>query len=271
MKSVLLHVQDDDGLESRLQAALSIVRASSGHLSCLHVTPINAYVAFDGFGGVFVMNDIIDALEKQEEKMRTKIEGHLAREDVSWSYTQATADPTQLLVSRGALADLIVVGRSRHSKTAAYPAMATFGDMLKASRTPILVVPEGEADFDPMGPAVIGWNGSFEAANALRAALPLLQHASAVHVIAIDEDKDLDFPSLDASEYLSRHGVKTEVHSESKGSKAVAEKLVVTAQGLGASYLVMGGYGHSRAREYWFGGVTRSVLTECPIPLILSR
>jgi nucleotide-binding universal stress UspA family protein len=271
MKSVLLHVQDDDGLESRLQAALSIVRASSGHLTCLHVTPINAYVAFDGFGGVFVMNDIMKVLEEQEAKMRMKVEGHLTREDVSWSYAQATADPTHSLVSHGALADIIVVGRSRHSKTAAYPAMAMFGDILKSSRTPIMVVPEGNKVFDPVGTAVVGWNGSFEAANALRAALPLLKQASAVHVIAIDEDRDLDFPSLSASEYLSRHDVRTELHSESRGSHAVAEKLVATAQGLGASYLVMGGYGHSRAREYWFGGVTRSVLTECPIPLILSR
>lgn len=271
MKSVLLHVQDDDGLEARLQAALSIVRASSGHLSCLHVTPINAYVAFDGFGGVFVMNDIMKALDEQEAKMRGKIETHLAREDVSWSYDQTTADPTYALASRGALADLIVLGRARHSKTAAYPAMAMFGDLLKASRTPIMIYPEGKKSFDPLGPAVVGWNGSFEAANALRAALPLLKKASTVHVVAIDEDKELDFPSLDASEYLSRHDVKTEVHSESRGSLKVAEKLVSVAEALDASTLVMGAYGHSRAREYWFGGVTRSLLTDCPVPLILAR
>jgi nucleotide-binding universal stress UspA family protein len=271
MKSVLLHVQDDDGLEARLQAALSLVRASGGHLSCLHVTPINAYVAFDGFGGVFVMNDIMKALEEQEAAMRSKIEGHLAREDVAWSYEQTSADPMHSLVSHAALADLIVLGRSRHSKTAAYPAMAMFGDILKASRTPILVYPEERKSFDPVGPAVVGWNGSFEAANALRAALPLLKQASVVHIVAIDEDKNLDFPSLDASEYLSRHSVTTELHSESKGSRTVAEKLAATAETLNASYLVMGGYGHSRAREYWFGGVTRSLLTQCPIPLILSR
>jgi nucleotide-binding universal stress UspA family protein len=134
-----------------------------------------------------------------------------------------------------------------------------------------MVVPEGKTVFAPVGPATVGWNGSFEAANALRAALPMLKQASAVHVVTIGEDKDLDFPSLDASEYLSRHGVKTELHSETRGSKSVAEKLITTAEGLGASYLVMGGYGHSRAREYWFGGVTRSVLKECPVPLILSR
>jgi nucleotide-binding universal stress UspA family protein len=271
MKSVLLHVQDDDGLESRLQAALSIVRASAGHLLCLHVTPINAYVAFDGFGGVFAMNDIMKVLDEQEAAMRSKIEGHLAREDVSWSYEQTAADPTYSLVSHGALADLIVLGRLRHSQTAAYSAMAMIGDILKASRTPILIQPEKNKVFDPFGTAIVAWNGSFEAANSMRLALPLLKLASAVHIVSIGEDKDLDFPALDASEYLSRHEIPTELVSEAKGSRTVAEKLVAVAQARGASYLVMGGYGHSRAREYWFGGVTRSVLQDCPIPLLMSR
>jgi hypothetical protein len=193
MKSILLHVQDDDGLEARLQAALSIVRATGGHLTCLHVTPINAYVAFDGFGGIFVMNDIMKALDEQEAAMRAKIEGHLAREDVAWTYEQTSADPTHSLVSHGALADLIVLGRSRHSKSAAYPAMAMFGDILKTSRTPIMVYPDGREIFDPVGTAVIAWNGSFEAANAMRAALPLLKQASTVQVLSIDEAKDYDF------------------------------------------------------------------------------
>jgi nucleotide-binding universal stress UspA family protein len=217
------------------------------------------------------MNDIMKALDAQEAAMRAKIEGHLAREDVAWSYEQTSADPTHSLVSHGALADLIVLGRSRHSKTAAYPAMAMFGDILKASRTPILVHPEEKETFDPVGTAVIAWNGSFEAANAMRAALPLLKQASTVHVLSIDEAKDFDFPSLSASEYLSRHDITSELVSDTKGSLSVAEKLVATAQALGADYMIMGGYGHSRAREYWFGGVTRTMLTQCPVPLILAR
>ena len=74
MKSVLLHVQNDGDLDAKLQAALAIVRASNGHLSCLHVTPINAYVAFDGFGGPFVMSGVLDALQENEDKMRASIE-----------------------------------------------------------------------------------------------------------------------------------------------------------------------------------------------------
>ena len=62
-KTILVHVQNDGTVESRLEAALSLARAYRAHIECLHVTPIQAYVAFDGFGGVFVMNKVIDALE----------------------------------------------------------------------------------------------------------------------------------------------------------------------------------------------------------------
>jgi nucleotide-binding universal stress UspA family protein len=271
MKSVLLYVQDDEGLEARLQAALSLVRASGGHLACLHVTPINAYVAFDNFGGVFVMKDIMEALEKHEAEMRAKIETHLAKEDVSWSFEQSTADPSHTLISHGALADVILLGRSCHAKTAAYTEISMFGDMLRTSRTPLLLIPDNQPLFDPFGPAIIAWNGSFEAANAMRAALPLLAQASVVHIVSIDESKDLDFPALDASEYLSRHDIHSNLINDSRGSRTVAEKLVAAAQAHEASVLVMGAFGHSRVREYWFGGVTRSLLDACPLPLLVAR
>lgn len=271
MKSVLLHVQDDDGLEARLQAALAIVRATKGHLSCVHLTPVNAYVAFDGFGGAFVMGDIMKALEERETAMRLRMEAHLSKEDVSWDYNQVTADPTGHLVARAALNDLLVVSREHHSTTSAYPAMTMFGDILHASRTPILVQPTKQASYDPLGPVAVAWNGSFEAANALRQALPLMKMASEVHIVSIEEQDGSDFPSTSASEYLSRHGVASEIASHGRGSRTIGENIIDAARECNASTIVMGAYGHSRAREFLFGGVTRSMLKDCPIPLLLGR
>lgn len=270
MKSVLLHIHDDEGLEARLQAALAIVRASGGHLACVHVTPLSTYLGFESYGGAYILADLLKQLEEQQALMRAKIEAQLTNEDVTWSYRQETSDPAFALIRNGALADLIVVGRFKSSHSA-YPAVSVFGDLLKASRTPLLICSKDQQRFDPFGPAVVAWNGSFEAANALRAALPMLKQASAVHIVSVDEDKELDFPPLGASEYLSRHGVHSELSSVSRGSLTVADKLVATAQEKGAGYLVMGAYGHSRAREYLFGGVTRSVLEDCPLPLIVAR
>jgi len=270
MKSVLLHIQDDEGLEARLQSALAIVRAASGHLSCLQVTPTNVFGGVDVVGAGYVMADILKQLEEQEAALRSRIEARLNKEDIAWSYDQQTALPSEALVDAGALADLIVVDRFAHSQSP-YRLGSILGHLLQSSHTPLLICPNDGNNFDPLGAAVVAWNGSFEAANALRAALPLLKQASSVHIVMVEDDKHYDFPPLGASEYLSRHEVRSELVRESKGTLPVEGRIVAAARELGACYLVMGAYGHSRAREFLFGGVTRGLLKDCPIPIVAAR
>lgn len=270
MKSLLLHVNDDAGLDGRLQAALSIVRASSGHLTCLYVTPVNIYVGSDGLGGVTAMPDLHGILEKQEAEMRARIQGHLAHEDVSWDYERITGDPAQMLVDSASLADLIVLGRDQR-RDYWNTTLSMIGDVLHSARTPVLVQPQELKTFDPYGVAFVAWNGSFEAANALRAAMPMLKYASDVHIITVEEPKKHLLPSTAASAYLSRHGVTSELHTKSANEVAVDDIILTTAEIVDAKYLVMGAYGHSRAREFLFGGVTRNLLKNCPVPLIMAR
>jgi nucleotide-binding universal stress UspA family protein len=270
MKSLLLHIQDDPGMEARLQAALAIARANNGHLSCLHITPIALYIASDGVAGAYLMPDFVKHLDEMESKMRERIESDLKTEDVSWDYEHVEGDPAQMLVSRSALADLIILGRSHHCETH-YTPLPLIGDVLQSARAPILVQPQERASFDPLGPAVVAWNGSFEAANAIRSALPLLQMASAVHIVTVDEPKGHLLPSLAASTYLSRHGVTSELHARPVSDIPVDKAIRETAEVMGAGYIVMGGYGHSRAREFLFGGITRSFLKDCPIPMLLAH
>jgi nucleotide-binding universal stress UspA family protein len=271
MKSVLLHVQDDKGLEARLQTALAIVRASSGHLTCMHATPMSNYIGYETYGGAFVLSELLNQLDEQDAAMRARIESQLAKEDVSWSYDRQTMDPASALIHWGALADLIVLGRDESIPRSAYQPISILGDILAVTHSPVLVCSQDQPQFDPFGTAVVAWNDSFEAANALRAALPLLKQASSVHIVTVDEDRELDFPPLGPCEYLSRHGVHAEIISEAKGTLTISDRLVASARSLGASYLVMGAYGHHRVREYLFGGVTRSLLLECPMPLLLAR
>jgi nucleotide-binding universal stress UspA family protein len=270
MKSLLLHVQDDPGMEARLQAALAIARATSGHVSCLHVTPISLYIASDGIAGAYMMPNFSKTLDEMEKKMRARIEDHLKNEDVSWDYQHVDGEAAQEIVARSSLADLIVMGRYHHRETR-YTPITLIGDVLQSTRAPILVQPQELDSFDVFGPAVVGWNGSFEAANAMRAALPLLQLASAVHIVTVEEPQEHLLPSLAASTYLSQHGVTSELHARPVSDKPIEDAIRETAEVMGAGYIVMGGYGHSRAREFLFGGVTRSLLKECPIPLIMGR
>ncbi|MBP7136136.1 MAG: universal stress protein [Sphingomonadaceae bacterium] len=270
MKSVLLHIQDDAGFEARLQTSLDIVRASKGHLTCLYVTPINAYVAFDNFGGVFVMNDVLKQLEENKALLQARVEQRLKVEDISWDYADSTADPAQALVSRSMLSDLIIMSHPVGDKPQGI-AHALVGDVVMGASTPVLLVPDTAKAFDATGAAVVAWNGSFEAGHALRAALPLLASAGNVHIVSVSEGRDHAFPSLAASEYLARHGIVSELHERRGDSGEVGTLLIETAKQLKAQYLVMGAYGHSRAREYLFGGVTRNLLNDSPFPLLLAR
>ena len=95
--------------------------------------------------------------------------------------------------------------------------------------------------------------------------------ASDVHILTVEEDKDHDLPQLAASEYLAYHGIKSEIHSPPAGKVRVDQALLSEARNVHAEYLVMGAYGHSRARELLFGGVTRNLFKDSPIPLVVSH
>ncbi|RIX29235.1 universal stress protein [Sphingomonas edaphi] len=275
-KSILLHVQNGKSMERRLETALSIARSSSAHLTCVHVTPVEAYVAFDSFGGVFVMNDVIKSIDEEEQALRESMEGQLRAEDVSWDYQQITGNIPFQLVRQAALADLIVTGREPHRTDFAGPAIGMMGDLLNRSRTPIFIPADEGAICDPNGPVLIGWNGSYESANAVRASLDMLKLARSVHVLGVQEEQaGQAFPDTRLLEYLSRHGVHaellTEAGQDARAPDFVASAIIATAQDLGASYVVMGGYSHSRLGEYFFGGVTRYLLSASPVSLLMSH
>lgn len=274
--SILLHVQDDAMLDRRIEAALSLARSSGAHLSCLHVTPIQAYVAFDSFGGVFVMQDVMDKLERQETDLRARVEQKLSAEDVSWDYEQVTGDVIAMIVARAALADLVVFGREPHRHDIPGPTTGLMGELLHRARTPLFVPGDEKAQVDVSGPALIAWDGSYEAANAVRASLGLLKIASDVTIIQVAENKEQTFPGTKLLEYLSRHDIHADLSVQdppgsNRDPDVVAASLVAHAKGMRAAYIVMGGYSHNRIQEVIFGGVTRSLLKECAVPLVIAH
>ncbi len=271
IKTILFHVYDDDEVMGRLQLALSLARACGAHLHCLHVTPIQAYTVVDSFGGTFVSQEVIDAFETQAAKLRQRIEAHLGLEDVSWDYEEITGEIVPHLVQSAALSDLVITGREPRQREFGGPAVSLCGDLLAQIRTPLLVTGDRTDDFDPFGPAVIAWNGSYEAANAVRSSLPLLKMASRVQVVEFAENKDRRFPSTILLEYLSRHGIKADFDARSEPLGGVELGLVDYAAHHAAEIIVIGGYSHSRAGEFLFGGVTRALLKNCPVALVMAH
>lgn len=266
MKNVLVLLHDDAGQEARFQAALDLTRALGGHLACVDVAAIPVVVGeYSALGG----QALLIADERQRESAnRARIESRLKTEDVSYDVTEAAGFLSEAIRDSAALADVIVLNRELDGR---YPDMTqVVGEVLIKSGRPIVAVPEDATGFDAFGAALVAWDGSKQAVRALQAAVPLLRHAATVTILEVD-DGSLQLPAASAARYLSRHGIKPVVRAERTMGEIPSTVILDAIDALGAAYLVMGGYGHSRFVEAAFGGVTRRMLKECPVPAFMAH
>lgn len=271
MKSILLHISDDSGLEARLQASLDLARTFDGHITCLQPISFDFFASGDFYGVAIAA--AMATIRESAEKLRAKLEAGLAKEDVAWEWASRYGMAEHCLLEYSAINDVIVVGPYVPGGGDARPSQLV-GDLLMRARTPVLVIPGNHKRFDCSGPVLAAWNGSTESCIALRAALPLLKKASAVYLVTVTEDSErerFDLPPVQGAEYLSRHGVKCELVEINKGDAQVADALFLEAQTRHCAYVVMGAFGHSRLAEMLLGGVTRRALTNPQLPMLLAH
>lgn len=269
IKSILFYVHEDEGLNDRLEAALSLARACSAHVKLIQIIPIEAYTVVDAYAS-YASAEIVQALEEDAAKIRARLESQLRNEDVSWSFEVTTSSFVPALVKNGALADMLFVDRQPPVYELGRTALSVLGELVCRARGPLYLPADGAAKLDPFGVAVIAWNGSVEAASAVRGSIGMLQLASKVRVIRYLEDKDEAFPDTQLLEYLSRHGISAVLDTRPV-TNDFADDLLEYARVYGAQYVVMGAYGHSRAGEFLFGGVTRELLRSSPVALVMAH
>jgi nucleotide-binding universal stress UspA family protein len=267
MKSILLHVSDGNAMEARFQSALVLARAFDAHLTCLQVTPVEIMISSDFYSGIYATTELFDKIQEDTKQTRAALEQRLAGEGVRWDWLDVTEDPAFALIERAALADLVILGLP---DSEAGKARALVADVAVTVRAPVLVVPQHLRTFDCSGAALVAWNGSMEAAHALRAALPLLVRAASVRIATVADD-DVRLPTKAAAEYLSRHGVHAEICNWQRGTGRISDALLDGAKAAGSAYLVAGAYGHTRFREAILGGVTRELLEAASLPLLLTH
>lgn len=268
MRSILVHLDSRATADNRLQAALAIARRTRGHVTAHANTPVQGLVAFDPFGGAYPMERAIASARSETDTLTAKWRDRLARDDVPFSVEASESDLITALAQASRLSDLIVMdlddatGFSR-------PRTSQVGGVAVAGSAPVLALCPG-TPFAPDGTAVVAWNDSRESAAALRAAVPLLALASAVHVVRIGQSEH-EFDAAPALEYLSRHDIHAELHSAAAAGVTIEEAIEREAGKLGADWIVMGAYSRSRLSEFIFGGVTRYLLESARFPLFLAH
>ena len=271
MKSVLFHIHDDRGAESRLQAACDIARATGAHIRCVQVTQLPYMGAAYRYGGAGLAPSIIKELHETGERIRARTEERLRSEGVSWDWRQIGGDVVHGLLAASTLTDVIIVTLPEAPRREFDDPLPIAAELALSGPVPVMAVPQSAKSLMVAGRALVAWDGSQEASAALRGAVPLLKLAHDVHVVTVEEANKNAFPATDAPEYLARHGISAEVHSWPRDERSVEDALMAAVEALKPDWMVMGAYGHSRLRQFVFGGVTRTMLREGRVPVLLAH
>lgn len=264
--------QNDDDLHS----AIELCRASKAHLSVL-VTALAA-PPIGGYGEV-TSTVWIEERERETEQLSLKVAAAktiLQSDDVSFDVDSLFTEygwAENEIGERARYVDLTLIGGGFLAQEDMRREI--LNGALFQSPAPILIVPKGQTASLRPKTVLIAWDSRNEASHAVRAAMEQLTAAENVCVAIVDPfasaHSNGEEPGADVAAFLARHGIRVSVDVLPSAGRAVVDVLRQHAIDIGAELIVMGAYGHSRVREWIFGGVTRSMLEQAPVSLLMTR
>lgn len=272
-RTILTQVFHGRGGDAAATTAKEVAKIFSAHVIGLSAQAFNPPMAppfayLDGEIIQTLRNDLDKTLEAAKARF------HALTDDVAGGTTwiQEVNAPLAAMGSHAAEADLIVATRLSDAK--AWGAAAPVDDLVMEMGLPVLAAPGGAPPFS-LERIIVAWKNTRETRQALAGALPMLKIAERVVLVSIQEHpNDDDDPSLrEVAVKLSRHGVtaETQVIAHHPGAPRVARRLEAAADALSATLMVVGAYGHSRLREWTFGGVTEEILQGASRHILFGR
>lgn len=275
-KTVFLAIGVDQD-DSALKRAIGVAQGFEAHLSVL-VLGVAAPPPVSPYG--VVSNDLwASEVDQGQLDVRAKaeaIEAVLAPSGISYSVEPQFVDSgtvTTLAARCARYADLTLIA-PRAARAEQLQDWVMSGALFESGR-PILLLPETEFHFPRVDRVIIAWDASVEASKSVRDAIPILKSAAAVDAVLIDPVPTFEGhgqePGADLAAYLGRHGIQPTVHRLPKQGQDVGGLLRQTALDLGADLIVMGGFGHSRLRQRFFGGTTTDMMKKLEIPVWMAH
>jgi nucleotide-binding universal stress UspA family protein len=278
-KDLLVVLDSDASARGRIELAAALAERFAAHLVGLYPLPIPEAPRHFGYYDPALLNPFFEELRAKArdaaDKINETFEHITGLSGISAEWREIPGGPEADPALHARYADLTILGQLDPDSGETDTIRPRPEQVTLASGRPILVVPYAGNFHDPGRHVLIGWNATREAARAVNDAMPLLAAAEMVTVMTIDPREGPhghgELPGADISLHLARHGVKAEIERTVSADLAVGEVLLSRAADLGADLLVMGAYGHSRARELLLGGATRSLLRSMTLPVLMSH
>lgn len=275
-KNLLVHIDDGKACALRLETAFALARELDAHLTGLYVAP-DPYLP--GNVRAEVPTNFLSTLQSQlEERLHAAVELYTQKAEKAGISPDcrtahcAGASIPEVVSLHARYADLTILGQPEPDGPEGVAGPVTESVVLSSGR-PALVIPYIGAGKSLGKKVMVAWDAGREAARAVADAMPLLQRAESVSVLAINPRRGDHGPQpgADISLHLARHGLKVEAQSLAAEDLSVAEALLSRMADEDVDLLVMGAYGHSRLRELVLGGVTREIFHQMTVPVLMSH
>jgi nucleotide-binding universal stress UspA family protein len=269
IRSILLHLDSSARCAERTHVASRLATTFDAAVTGVYgVIPslLRFPMGLDGTAGAVGLQEYDDACREKAHRLFCDTSATSGR--MRWD--EVPGDAIGGFGRRALYADLLVLGQRDEEDAAALdtPSDFVFSQVVAGGR-PTLVVPFA-GSFPVVGRTVlIAWKETREAARAVSAALPWLHKAERVHAIAYGEEGEASLHGL--QHYLAEHQISFTPHQGDPRDVNVGDDLLSRASDIGADLLVMGCYGHSRAREWVLGGVSRTILRTMTVPVLMAH
>ncbi|MCG6113156.1 MAG: universal stress protein [Paracoccus sp.] len=268
----MVQLDIDDPAQKRLTAAFDLARRFDANLIGFGAADYRVHLPYEGGRAV------MEVQRQRQEEITARLE--LLREsfiDVAGDGPGATwigrfGHPTELLAIHARSADLLMVGPPRTAEALERDRHVDVGKLVLAAGRPVLLLTKDEA-VPRADKIIIAWKDAREARRAVVDALPFLTAARQVIVTTVVENHEglAREGCAEVVRFLMRHGVKAEETLLPLGKAPPAEAIADLARAIGSDFVVSGGYGHSRLREWAFGGVTRSLIHDGSLNRLFSN
>jgi len=272
-KTILVHTDQDERCAVRVEVAIRMAKQHDAHLIALYTQRPFVLPGYLMQVGKEIEEVQQKAAAEAMARTRAVYNNLVSSMGIKCSEWRSTVNsPVDAVIMQARYADLVVVGQTSPSEvsnnTKGIPAQ-----LVLAVCRPVLILPYA-GSFHSIGRRIlVAWNESREATRAITDALPLLKCADSVKLISLSPKHGAreDIAVTDIVQYLARHEIKVEVLSDHVVDIDVGCILLSRAADLSADLLVMGGYGHSRLREWVLGGATRTILDSMTVPVLMSH
>ena len=276
-KNILIHLDHSSGCQNRLTTAFDLARTFDAKLNGLFVVP--DYVVPSYVEAQISVDLITDVTEKAIARAREKLAEYQKLADdagVSMESQVVEGQVIPILREHSKYADLLLLGQDQPDD----PDNASYGladALLFEGGCACIVVPHSGKLAAPGKRVLLTWNASRESARALREAMPFLTRAESVVVLSSEPDDGSDdiargHPhAQELLRLLESHGIDAVSSGISDPDISASDAIIGQAADMNADLVVMGAYGHARLREIILGGVTRDLLKQSTVPLLLAH